>query len=75
MATKEFNTASTLAEAPGTARQAYFGAIDAGNVALLTDILNKHPDAVSWREYRGDLHVADDFGLHVAARKGHLGIA
>lgn len=76
MTKTQFNTASTLAETTGvTARNAYFGAIDAGNEALLADILKRHADAVAWREYRDDTHMADDYGLHVAARKGHIGIA
>jgi hypothetical protein len=72
---KDFNTASALSECEGTERQAFFGGIRAGNLALVLDVLEKHPDAIGWQEYRDDLHVADKSGLHVAAVEGRPEIA
>jgi ankyrin repeat protein len=75
MPLKDFNTASALAECSATPRQAFFGAIRAGNLALVLDILKQEPKAVHWQEIRDDVGVFDAYGLHLAAQEGKLEIA
>lgn len=75
MPLKDFNTAATLDECSGTPRTALFGAVRAGNLALVLDILKNEPKAVHWQEIRDDLGVFDAYALHVAAKEGQLEIA
>jgi ankyrin repeat protein len=75
MASDDFNSASTLSQVSGvTAQRAFFGAIRAGNLPLVEDILCRHPDAVTWRELRDDIQSFDTYGLHVAAERGQNAI-
>lgn len=75
MATEDFNNASSLSQVSGvTAQQAFFGAIRAGNMPLLEDVLCRYPEAVTWRELRDDIQAQDTYGLHVAAGIGRTDV-
>jgi hypothetical protein len=75
MASEDFNSASSLSQVTCTAGQAFFGAVRAGNLPLVADILTRYPEAIQWREIRDDIQCFDAYGLHIAAAKGWSNIA